>query len=507
MSYLGIDIGTTGCKATAFGRGGRQLATSYMGYEVISPRPGWAELDSENVLECCLQVIRGAASACSQDPVRAIGVSSQGEAFTPVGADGHKLANAMVSSDARATMTATNWSESFGRERLYRITGHTPSPMFTLFKLLWLKEHAPEVFSQARVFYCFEELLHYRLGVDPAISWPLAGRTMMFDVLKHAWSDEILDAAGIEKSKLARALPSGSVVGTIPDSVCRHLSLPCGTFVVTGGHDQPCGALGAGVFSGKKAVYSIGTVECITPAFDTPAFSNELFINNLCTYDYAINGMYTTVAYSLTGGNLLKWFRDQFGRAEVEAAECSGEDAYETLLASMPSIPSDLLVLPYFTPSGTPYFETRTPAVITGLRLTTTRGQVLRGLLEGVTYEMRLNLETLRGSGMMISELIAIGGGAKSERWLQLKADILGIPIRKADVTESGCLGAAMLAMAADTGEDLRKIAQELVRLANTIDPNPQNTRVYDEKFNSYLDLYPAMKTFTKKQSTEVTTP
>lgn len=499
MSYLGIDIGTTGCKAVAFDERGRQLASAYREYTVLSPGDGWAELDSAQVCENCLAVISEAARACESDPVRALGVSSQGEAFTPVGAGGEYLANAMVSSDTRAARIASEWSESFGRERLYRVTGHTAHPMFTLFKLIWLRDSRPDVWERAAAFHCFEDLLHRRLGVEPAMSWPLAGRTMLFDIREHRWDPGILDAAGIDPLRLPRTLAAGEVVGEIPAGAARGLGLAEGAIVVAGGHDQPCGALGAGVIEPGTAVYATGTVECITPAFSAAVMGEKLFRSNLCTYDYTIRGMYTTVAFSLTGGNLLKWFRDEIGHPAVWQSE--GVNPYEILIDSMPDEPTGLMSLPYFTPSGTPHFDVGTPGAVVGLRLTTTREELLRALLEGVAFEMRVNLAILADSGIPVNELIAIGGGARSLKWLQLKADVLGKPIRRAAVTEAGCLGAAMLARAADTGEDVRDLANKWVRVTDEVRPRSEAADFYDRHFPAYLRLYPAIKAYMEDVS------
>lgn len=494
MSYLGVDIGTTGCKAVAFSDAGDQIALAYRDYPVTSPRPGWAELDPKLVLDRCFEVIREASAACSDDPVRSVGVSSQGEAFAPIGANGEFLGNAMVSSDSRAAQIAADWSREFGPERLYHITGHTASGMFTLFKLLWLRDNQPDVWKQARAFYCFEDLLHWRLGLDPAIGWPLAGRTMLFDIRKHEWSSEVLDAVGLDAGKLARPLASGEVVGQVSSDVARELGLPESVVVVTGGHDQTCGALGAGVAAPGRAVYGMGTVDCITPAFGSAIFSGDLFASNLATYDFTIKGMYTTVAYSLTGGNLLQWFRDQFAADEVGRARETGGSAYELLLNSIPDDPTDLLVLPYFTPSGTPYFDADVPGVILGLRMTTTRHEILRGLLEGVAFEMRLNLDILNRSGIAVDELIAIGGGAKNRKWLQLKADVLNTPIAVAAVTEAGCMGVAMLGASAVTGENATDLARRWVRIVDVVRPNPANAEAYANRYGTYTSLYPAIK-------------
>ncbi len=492
MSYMGIDIGTTGCKALVFNESGRRLASAYREYPLLSPHEGWAEIDSTRVCEHTAEVIREAAAAAHGDPVRALAISSQGEAFTPVGRGGEFLGNAMVSSDARAASIAAARSAEFGRDRLYRITGHTPHSIFTLFKLLWLRENRPDTWAATSRFYCFEDLIHHRLGVEPAISWSLAGRTMMFNVTTHEWDDEILSLAGLEKQHLARPLPSGTVVGCVPPDVARGLALPGGVRV-----DQVCAALGAGVTSEGRAMYATGTVECITPAYKGPRFGAELLDGNLCTYDYTVDGMYSTLAYSLTGGNLLKWFRDQWAQQEVAEARATGADPYDLLMRRLPPEPTKLLVLPYFTPSGTPHFDTQTAGAITGLRLTTRREDVLRALLEGVAFEMRLNVEILGRSGIPITELIASGGGAKSRQLTQLKADVLNRPITTLSVTETGCFGAALLAQAADTGAAAAELARDLVRKKDTVEPDAARAARYEERFAAYKRLYPALRSLS----------
>ncbi len=494
--YLGIDIGTSGCKAVVFNGEGRQEAISYREYDIISKHPGWAELDPDEVTRKCFEVIRESASNTPYGTIRGLGISSQGEAFTLTDGDGNVLCNALVSSDIRANSLIRPWTDSFGEERLYNITGHTPHPMFSLFKLLWIRENMPEVWAKARRILCFEDLLQLRLGIaEPSMGWPLAGRTMLFDVVKHRWDKDILDMAGIREEQLSVPLPSGSLAGYIDLHAAMELNLPEKTFVVTGGHDQPCSALGAGAIEPGVAVYSSGTVECITPAFDDPLFTASLRKNNLCTYDHTAPGLYATVAFSLTGGNILKWFRDQFGAAETEEARKAGKDPYELLLGQMTDKPSGLLVLPYFTPTGTPYFDVSVKGAITGLDMSTTRGEIMRALLEGVAFEIRLNLDILRESGYKVNELRLIGGGARSARHVQLKADVIGMPVTVLDVTEAGCMGVAILAKAYDTGEPAGAIAGRWVKSISRAEPNFREH--YDSKFLTYKKLYPALKTLS----------
>jgi len=491
--YMGIDIGTSGCKAVVFDDNGGQLAAAYREYDILSEKEGWAELDTDEVIEKCFQVIRESATAITPGMVTGIGISSQGEAFTIIDHRGKARCNAFVSSDTRAKEYVTHWTKEFGEGKLYQITGHTSHPMFSLFKLLWVKDYMPDIWQEAYKILCFEDLLEYRLGInDPAIGWSLAGRTMLFDVVRHCWSNEILEKAGIKTSQLSRPLQSGSVAGYVDKDIARQLNLSEQTFVVTGGHDQPCSALGAGTVRPGMAVFASGTVECITPAFEIPVFNEELRRNNYCTYDHAVNGLYATVAFNLTGGNLLRWFRDEFGQREREIADRTKSDPYQLLLDQMPAQPTNLLVLPYFTSSGTPYFDTSVKGAVLGLKLSTKRGEVLKALLEGLAFEMKLNLEILEKAGYKVNELTAIGGGAKSSVMNQLRADIINRPIATIDTTEAGCQGVAMLAKAAHTLEGIDDIVKEWISPASIF--RPRNPDFYYEKFQQFKKIYHLLK-------------
>jgi xylulokinase len=492
-NYLGIDIGTSGCKAVVFDENGHQISASYREYNIISKYPGWAELDTDEVISKCFDVIRDATNGAEADSVKGIGISSQGEAFTLIDSDGKALCNALVSSDIRANDMIGPWTSEFGEEKLYNITGHTPHPMFSLFKLLWIKNNRPEIWARTDRILCFEDLLQYRLGIEnPSMGWPLAGRTMLFDVNIHKWDSIILENIGIKPEQLSRPLCSGSFAGYISRDNARSLNLSEKTFIVTGGHDQPCSGLGAGAVEPGIAVYSSGTVECITPAFSKPVFTEELRKSNLCTYDHTAPGMYATVAFSLTGGNILKWFRDQFGKSEVNEAVKLNCDPYELLMKKLPDVPSRLMVLPYFTPSGTPYFDINVKGTILGLDLTVTREEILRGLLEGVAFEIKLNLEILRQSGYEVKELRIIGGGARSLKHVQLKADVIGMPVTILDVSEAGCMGVAMLAKAFNEKIDFREISSQWVKPVARVEPKLNSH--YNSKFEQYRNLYHSLK-------------
>lgn len=494
MNYMGMDIGTTGCKAVVFDGSGKVVSSAYREYPLLNPEPGFSELDPGLVMEKCFEVIREAA-AKSDSLIAALGISSQGEAFTALDSQGNHLCRAMVSSDSRASGIIDEWVRAFGLERLYQITGHAPHPMFSLFKLLWLRENRKDIWGKVHKFMFFEDLLQYRLGVEvPAMAYSLAGRSLLFDVRKHCWSREILEDAGLDEQNFSLPLPPGAKAGHVRPDIAKSLNLGKETLVVTGGHDQTCAALGTGAVAPGEAMYATGTVDCICPVIGAPVFSRALLENNLCMYDYSLPGVYTTVAFSLTGGNILKWFRDNFAEKELNAASVSGISAYELILKGMPSKPSELMVLPYFTPSGTPYFDVRTPGAILGLRLNTTRMEILKALLEGVAMEMRLNLDILQQSGIGISSLRTTGGASQSRILNQMKADVINKPIQCLDISEGGCMGVALLAAAAFNEDPVSGLAGNWCKFKYVAEPDPGRAEIYGHKFEQYKKIYPAIR-------------
>ena len=495
MSLLGLDVGTTGTKGVAFDLDGRVLASAYREYPLHSPRPGWQELDSNQVWRCVKAVLAEVARATRNNPIQAMAVSCQGEACTPVTREGEVLANSPATFDARTADAPAWWLERMSRFDITRISGMPLHGMYTISKVAWFKEHRPDVYAKAYKFLCYEDFVHFRLGLDPVMSFPLAARTMAFDVHRGDWSDELLGHAGIDRSLFARTAPSGGIVGTIPDSVAAEIGLPRGVIVATGGHDQPAGALGAGILQSGEAMYATGTVECICSVFDTFNLTQETVDNNVCCYPSCAPGLYASLGFNFTGGSLLKWYRDTFAGPELAEAKASGRDVYDILCERVPEEPEHLLILPHFTMTGTPHFDTAGRGAILGLTLNTTREQLVSAILSGVTYEMKLNLELLRSAGVEIHRLRAIGGGAKSAVWVQRKADIMGVPVAVLETTEAASLGAAMLAgKAAGIVKDIGEMAGAVVRIKSVCEPNAKTAAKYAELFAAYRMVYPALK-------------
>jgi len=495
VSLLGLDVGTTGCKATVCNVDGKVIASAYREYPLLSPQPGWAELDSVRVWADIKDCLGQVAQETKNDPITALAVSCQGEATTPLDKDGNILDRSPVSFDARTGDLVSWWEENVGREKIFQITGQPLAAPFTALKLQWMKQNKPDVFKKVKKFLCYEDFVYHQLGLEPVTDYTIAGRTMFFDLKKHDWSEELLGQVGLTPDHMARVAPSGTLIGTIPDKVADEIGLPRGIQAVTGGHDQPCQTLGAGVIEPDIASYGIGTVECIVPTFPEPILNNTMLDNNICCYDHTYKGLFIALVYNFTGGVLFRWMRDNFGEIEKQEAEKTGRDVYDILCEKAADKPTNLLVLPHFTSTGVPHFDTHSRGAILGMTFSTTKGEIIRAILEGITLELRYCVDLLEKAGVTINELRATGGGSKSDYWMQIKADIMGRPIRVEQVTEASSLGCAMLA-GTGTGvyASLDDAVKQLVKPGKTFEPVESNAAYYNDRFGLYMEIYPKLK-------------
>jgi xylulokinase len=495
MSFLGLDVGTTGCKALAVDDKGTVVAQAYCEYPLVGAKPGWSELDSTRLWRSIVEVIAAAARQVGPDTVTAVGVSSQGEAVAPVARDGTPLSNFIVTFDNRTEPQAAWWEKALGRKKLFQITGMPLHPMYSINKVMWLQENCPQTAARAWKFLCIEDFVLFKLGGSAAIDYSLAARTMCFDVRRKQWSKEILSKAAVDPSLLSEPRPSGAAVGEVGRAVAEETGLREGTIVATGGHDQPCGALGAGAVLPGMVMNAIGTSDVLCPAFTEALLNDRMLADNYCCYPHVVLDMYTTITFNLTGGLLLRWYRDTLCGEEVREAQRLNEDPYDAIIRGARKEPADVLILPHFVGSGTPSLDSRSHGAIVGLTLHTTKAELSRAILDSNNYDLRLNMERLRRIGVPMEELRVIGGGAKSSVWLQLRADVLGMPVSGTKVSEAAALGAALLA-AVSVGRfaNARAGAREWVKVSRTFEPDPSTAERYAERYGNYEKLYPCLK-------------
>jgi xylulokinase len=495
MSLIGLDLGTTGCKAIVFSNQGRILSQSAREYSIMTPYPRWAEQDAERVWQLAWDTLRQVVSAARGDPPVALALSCQGEAIIPVDRQGRPLRPAILGMDTR-TGAENEWlAERFGPENLFQRTGMPLHTINTLPKLLWLQRNEPEIWKTASQFLLYEDFFVRRLTGQPAISHCLASRTQMYDLAAGDWAEDILAECDIEPERLASLAPlAGGPVGRLRPDLAGELGLSGEVLLVSGGHDQACAALGTGVVRHGLAMVSTGTAEVVEVAMNTPALDERLRQGNISVYRHVVPDLYLAMTLNHSGGLLLRWFRDTLSERQMEQASKTGQDAYGLILEDAPSGPTDLMVLPHFAGSGTPWLDTSSRGAILGLSFATTRSSLAKAILEGLTFELKVNLDLLRDAGVIIKELHAVGGGARSGLWLQLKADICQIPLRVPQVTEAACLGAALLAgVAAGAYPDVPTAVARTVHFQERIEPHTDSAAVYTERYQLYQQLYPTL--------------
>jgi len=494
MSLMGLDIGTTGTKAIVFDTEGNVLASAYREYSLQSPRAGWLQLDPNEVWNKVKAAVAEAAAE-SSDPVQALAISCLGESAVPLSKTGEVLYPTIVGFDNRAMTLCERWLAGQDAQEIMSITGMPPSQMYTMIKLMWLKENEPNVYKEIWKYVCYEDYAIWRMGLPPTIDYSLASRTMAFDVRGKQWSERMCEMAGVDVSVWSEAVASGTIVGELSASAAEELGLPKGCKVVTGGHDQPAGAVGAGVVEGGVSVDATGTVECFALAMSDPVLNDAMRESNFCCYPHVAHNLYISLAFNLTGGSLLKWYRDNFAQEEARIAEQRGVDVYDVLMEVMADEPTELFVQPHFTMTGTPYFDADPVGAIVGLSLTTTKAQLIKAIVEGITWEMKLNLRLLEDAGATVNELRAIGGGAKSDKWLQLKADMFNKPVAKLTTSEAAALGDVIAAGVA-IGEyaSFNEAVKQLVRPEKVFEPQADRSAFYEERIEKYRALYPSLR-------------
>lgn len=491
---MGLDVGSSVCKSAIYTSDGEITSVSTREYPMYHPRPGWAELDPDEVWLKLVETIRESISLARlrPDDILGLSVSSQGEAVVPLDSKGNWVYRAIHGYDTRTIPQSQWWRDEVGALQIFRITGQPLHPMYTINKMMWLRDQKPEIYQKARKFLCFEDYVIWKLSDQTATDYSIASRTMAFDVTKKEWSRELLDEAEISEELFADVFPSGRRVGEVCSKAAKETGLARTTAVVTGGHDQPCGALGVGVISPGPVMDATGTIEAIAVAMRKPLLNKRMLSLNYACYCHVKEEMYFTVGGGHAAGLLFRWIRDEFCEKEKENAEKTNKIAYDLMTENAASSPlgsSGVYVVPYFLGSGTPTSNPYSRGVIFGLQVSHRKNDMIRAALEGITYELRRNVELLE-TLCQVTEIRTIGGGTKSELWLQLKADITGKRIVVPSVTESVSLGAALLA-GVGTGvfSSVDRAVENVYEAKFVVKSDDESHEKYDLHYKEYLHI------------------
>lgn len=496
MKIAGLDIGTTGCKCTVFDEQGTYLNKAYRDYPVRREVSGH-EVDVSVIMDGVYAVLKEMAE--QYPDIGGIGVTSFGETFVMTDEKGAPLHAAMLYTDSRGAEECRMLVEKFGVKALTRRTGLRPHEMYSISKMMWVKLHRPETYEAAAYIFLMEDYVVYHLTGKRQIDYSLATRTMAFDIEKLDWSHEIFEAAGIDVRKMSRVVPTGTDAGTIRPETAKRTGLDLSVHIVSVSHDQIAAAVGAGAFDSSAAVDGAGTVECVTPIFDGIPDIDVMYEGYFSIVPYVIPGKYAAYAFSYTGGALMQWCVDTVAKKEKELAEEQGcsvnsylEEKYREKAGEEPT---GLLVLPHFAGAATPYMDTGSKGAVLGLTIATEAEDIYKGCMEGVVYEMYLNIQALEGSGAHFDRMNATGGGARSIVWMQMKADMLNLPITALKTADAGTVGSAMLTgIATGMFRDLEDAAGHMVEETETFYPRAEMHEKYRNIYERYKQVYKAVR-------------
>lgn len=451
-------------------------------------RPGRSEVPMDRVWQALKEAVTRAVAGAG-DAVTAMSLAVEGDVAVPVDRNGATLAPSILPGDTRADAVARDFQERVSPIEVMRVTGMPGGMGYPLLRLLWLKEHARDVYGDTYKFMGWQEYVAARLGLEPVTEATLAARTQMYDVINRSWASGIIDEAGLDRDKLSDVRETGTVLGEISRNAAAELGLPTGTKFVLGGHALAVSALGVGAASAGHAMDAVDGAEHLVCASHEPALDVQMMKNGFACWPHVVPDMYVSDAYNFTGANLLRWF------ARLVGADTAGAVDLDRLTAAMDDAPTDLLVLPYFTISGTPYLDPKPLGSVVGLTLETRRATLIRALLEGLAFEIRLNVVLLGESGVRVNDLHVAGPAATSRAWCQLKCDVLGMPLHRHPDVQADVLGAAMLA-GVGTGvyDDASAAVAFCVSAEDSLYPNGERTDLYARKFLQYRRLYPALR-------------
>lgn len=488
MAIGGLDIGTSGAKCAAFSEDGKRIAFSKREYNTIC-EGGRFEIDARVVWNAAKAVLHD-VGAQSREPISAIAVSALGEAGVPVSGAGEVLAPSILFNDPRGQNESEVLRERFGQKKLFRTTGVVANGCFTIEKLAWIMKHAPYC-SKLKMFMPFEDFIIYMLTGARGLSYTSAARTLAFDVIKKCWRGDIIDALGLDMALLPPVYLPGTEIGTLRPRLAKELGLAADLKVVTGGHDMWCCTAGAGVFEPGTAVNVAGSCDSLNYLLDAPRMDDFMLRSNYYCSPYVLPDTYGTYAVCLTAGSVVKWFRDCFYKNWETVA---GKTFYQTMDAAVSSSPSGLIVIPNFSIAGTPDFLLQARGLIEGMQLETTAYDIFRGIMEGVAYHIRMNLELLACGGITADVIRSVGGSSSSPVWSQIKADILGKPIDVVAGNEAGVIGCALIA-GVGTGvyRTYDEGASRLVRIERRYEPHAKQRERYQAHFERYKQLYTQM--------------
>lgn len=496
MKYLiGIDLGTSGTKTVLFDTSGNVIASKTVEYPMYQPQNGWAEQEPEDWYNAAVETLKYVSSFVDLSDIAGVGISGQMHGLVMLDENGGVIRPSIIWCDGRTSAECEEITELVGRERLIEITANPALPSFTASKILWVRKHEPENYAKCRHILLPKDYVRYRLTGEFATDVSDASGMQLLDIANRCWSDEVLEKLDIDRSMLAKVYESPEVTGKITSEAAAVTGLKAGTPVVGGAGDNAAAAVGTGVVEDNKAFTTIGTSGVVFAHTSKMTFDKGGRVHTFCC---AVPGEWHVMGVTLAAGLSLKWFRDNFCESEMKTAAEMGVDTYYLTDKEAEKSPigcNRLIYLPYLMGERTPHLDTDCRGMFFGLSAMHTKRDLIRAVMEGVSYSLRDCLEILKEMGVDVSDMTACGGGGSSPLWRSMLADIYRCPIKTCISKEGPALGAAILAgVGAGIYPSVREACRSMIAFNPAQTPDMDNSEKYEHVYEVYRQLYGCVK-------------
>jgi xylulokinase len=492
-TFLGIDVGTGGTRATLLDESGRVVASATREHAPISaPQIGWAEQDPRDwfsaacaAVKHCLEV----AQVRSGD-IAGIGLTGQMHGMVLLDAMGEVLRPSIIWCDQRTEEQCRAITEEVGAGRLIELTANPALTNFTVTKIRWVQQHEPGIWSSVRTVLLPKDYVRFRLTGVRACDVADASGTLLLDVAHRRWSAEMMEASRVRPDQLPEVLESTATTGQISAEGARATGLGAGTPVMAGAGDQAAGAVGMGIVRPGAVSATIGTSGVVFAATSAPTLDP---LGRIHTFCHAVPGRWHVMGVTQSAGFSLRWFRDEL---------CAGPEdhraSYDQLTAEAAKTNAGadgLLWLPYLMGERTPHLDPDARGALVGLTAQHKRGHVVRAILEGVAFSLRDSLTIFRELNLPIASIRLGGGGARGVLWRQIQADVYATPVEILEVEEGAAYGAALLAgVGVGAWPSVEAACETAVRVAQRVEPDPRCVAILDRRYEEYRRLYPALR-------------